>query len=83
MLQGEHSAVLSTFIKLHFPIKTFVLYIFKQLLKTGFTVLLTLFVPMELSVKFDTVESGLSIVYIEGSQVTILKKKIYISFSDV
>ena len=27
MLQGEHSAILSTFIKLPFSIKTFVLYI--------------------------------------------------------
>ena len=40
MLQGEHSAILSTFIKLPFAIKTFVLSIFEWLLKTGFTVLL-------------------------------------------
>ena len=39
MLQGEHSAILSTFIKLPFSIKTFVLSIFKWLLKTGFTVI--------------------------------------------
>ena len=38
MLQGEHSAILLTFIKLPFAIKTFVLYIFKWLFKTGFTV---------------------------------------------
>ena len=38
MLQGEHSAILLTFIKLPFSIKTFVLSIFKWLLKTGFTV---------------------------------------------
>ena len=38
MLQGEHSAILSTFIKLPFSIKTFVLSIFEWLLKTGFTV---------------------------------------------
>ena len=38
MLHGEHSALLSTFIKLPFSIKTFVLSIFKWLLKTGFTV---------------------------------------------
>ena len=38
MLQGEHSAILSTFIKLLFSIKTFVLSIFKWPLKTGFTV---------------------------------------------
>ena len=38
MLQGEHSAMLSTFIKLPFSIKTFVLYILEWTLKTGFTV---------------------------------------------
>ena len=38
MLQGEHSAILSTFIKLPFSIKTFVLSIFKWPLETGFTV---------------------------------------------
>ena len=37
-LAGEHSAILSTFIKLPFSIKTFVLSIFKWPLKTGFTV---------------------------------------------
>ena len=39
MLQGEHSAILSTFIKLQFVIKTFVLSTFEWPLKTGFTVL--------------------------------------------
>ena len=37
MLQGEHSAILSTFIKLPFAIKTFVLSIFEWPFKTGFT----------------------------------------------
>ena len=37
MLQGEHSAILLTFIKLPFAIKIFVLSIFEWLLKTGFT----------------------------------------------
>ena len=37
MLQEEHSAILSTFIKLSFVIKIFVLSIFEWLLKTGFT----------------------------------------------
>ena len=41
MLQGEHSALLSTLIKLPFSIKTFVLSIFKWQLKTGFTVIHT------------------------------------------
>ena len=38
MLQGEHSAILSTFIKLPFVIKTFVLSIFEWPLQTGFMV---------------------------------------------
>ena len=42
MLQGEHSAILSTFIKLPFVIKIFVLSIFEWPLKTGFTVFLSL-----------------------------------------
>ena len=41
MLQGEHSAILSTCIKLPFVIKIFVLSLFEWLLKTGFTVLTT------------------------------------------
>ena len=39
MLHGEHSAILSPFIKLPFAIKIFVLSIFEWLLKTGFTVI--------------------------------------------
>ena len=38
MLQGEHFAILLTFIKLPFVFKIFVLSIFEWLLKTGFTV---------------------------------------------
>ena len=38
MLKGEHSAILSTFIKLPFVINIFVLYIFEWQLKTGFNV---------------------------------------------
>ena len=44
MLQGEHSAILPTFIKLPFVMKIFVLSFFQWLLKTGFTVLTTYFV---------------------------------------
>ena len=39
MLQGEHSAILSTFIKIPFVIKFFVLSIFEWLFYTGFTVI--------------------------------------------
>ena len=38
MLQGEHSAIFSTFIKVPFVINIFVLSIFEWPLKTGFTV---------------------------------------------
>ena len=38
MLRGEHSAILSTCIKVPFSIKTLILSIFKWPLKTGFTV---------------------------------------------
>ena len=38
MLQKEHSAILSTFIKLPFVIKIFVLSIFEWPFRTGFTV---------------------------------------------
>ena len=38
MLQGEHSAILLTFIKLPFVIKTFVLSIFEWPFYTGFNV---------------------------------------------
>ena len=38
MLQGEHSVILSTFIKLPVAIKIFVLSIFEWPLKTDFTV---------------------------------------------
>ena len=41
MLQGKHSAILSTFIKLPFDIKIFVLSFFEWPLKTGFTVVLS------------------------------------------
>ena len=38
MLQGEHSAILSTFIKLPFVVKNFVLSIFEWPFYKGFTV---------------------------------------------
>ena len=48
MLQREHSAILSTFIKLLFVIKIFVLSIFEWPLKTGFTVSSTLIIQYRL-----------------------------------
>ena len=43
MLQGEHSAILSTFIKLPLVIQSFVLSNFKWPFYTGFTVLFVTF----------------------------------------
>ena len=43
---------------------------------------LTFLTSMEFSIKFDTVESGWSIIYIEGSHVIISKKKCISFFED-
>ena len=51
MLQGEHSAILLTFIKLLFVIKIFVLSIFEWLFFTCFTVLVS--VILEKSQEFQ------------------------------
>ena len=55
MLQGEHSAILSTFIKLPFVIKIFVLWIFECPFYTGFTVWenLTVLLKMPCKTGFD------------------------------
>ena len=39
---------------------------------------LTLFIPMVLSIKLHTVKSGLSIKYIEGSQIKVLLQNIVV-----
>ena len=57
MLQGEHSAILLTFIKLPFVIKIFVLSIFEWLFYTGFTHALHRFY-CTLSWKFLSVSSS-------------------------
>ena len=48
MLQGEHFAILSTFIKLPLSINTLILSIFKWPLKTGFTVYLNTYCTCKL-----------------------------------
>ena len=53
MLQGEHSATLSTFIKLPFAIKFFAWSIFEWPLKTGFTVYLSLRIVFVLANSVD------------------------------
>ena len=50
MLQVEHSAILSIFIKVPFVVKTFVMSIFECPFYTGFTVLLI--VPVDGAVLF-------------------------------
>ena len=67
MLQGEHSAILLTFIKPPFVIKIFVLSIFEWPLYTGFTVLL-FFCPLDVPVfhklpKDVTTEEGKTIEF--------------------
>ena len=66
MLQGEHSAILSTFIKLPFSIKTFVLSICKLPLKTGFTVFLSLKVVIILENSADPDEMQLYVSFYLG-----------------
>ena len=54
MLQWQHSAILSTFIKLSFVIKIFVLTTFEWPLKTGLTVFLYLeFLPLISDTKLE------------------------------
>ena len=60
MLQWKHSAILSTFIKLPFSIKTFVLSISKWLLKTGFAVCLLVCLSKSLEI-VDRIEIGLNL----------------------
>ena len=62
MLQVEHSAILSTFIKLPFFIKIFVLSIFELPLKTGFTVQVYLFSGAEEVYEEDEFMINLAII---------------------
>ena len=55
MLQGDHSALRSTFIKLPIVIKIFVLSIFEWPLKTGFTVLILLVGDWDTASSFRTI----------------------------
>ena len=58
MFQGKHSAILSTFNKLPFVIKTFVLSIFKWPFYTGFTVCKNLlsFRPFSTDQRINTID---------------------------
>ena len=60
MLQGEHSAILSTFIKLPFVIKIFVVSIFDWPFYTGFTVVTWLFLSQNIC-ELDSLQENLSL----------------------
>ena len=68
MLQGEHSAILLTFIKLPFVFKTFVLSIFEWLLKTGFS----LFQPTHMA-DFSQVQAIQTVSLDDGKGVLQLR----------
>ena len=77
MLQGEHSAILSTFIKLPFVIKIFVLSIFEWPLKTGFTVSVpALLMLLKQTVWFNPFKITISIEGKGGNLQSIKKQKI-------
>ena len=59
MLQWEHSAILSTFIKLPFVIKIFVLSIFEWPFYTGLTVL---FNPVIILIRYGSSNETITIV---------------------
>ena len=61
----KHSAILLTFIKLPFSIKTFVLSIFKWPLKTGFTVHLNFHLCLEENTFTHTIVDLTVILYPE------------------
>ena len=79
MLQGEHSAILSTFIKLSFVIKIFVLSIFEWPLKTGFTVcVVILYMHAQLSsghrsVNFDHIPTS----YVQAAKAQATRLSIH------
>ena len=58
MLQREHSAILSTFIKLSFVFKTFVLSMFEWPFYTGFTVIIKVKGHPIISLCFHKLESA-------------------------
>ena len=62
MFQGEHSAILLTFIKLPFVFKIFVLSIFEWPLKTGFIVLIP-YAQVPLINTYADVTSGLGLIF--------------------
>ena len=73
MLQGEHSAIFSTFIKLPFVIKIFVLSIFEWPLKTGFTVVKLDQCVYEFSLNLSFQKFNLTSNYL-GTKTVVVKR---------
>ena len=69
MLQGEHSAILSTFIKLPFVFKTYVLSILEWPFYTGFTV--------HLYFEYETSEAYISPYISAGLSKPLLLDNVY------
>ena len=80
MLQWEHSAILTTFIKLQFVIKIFVLSIFEWLLKTVFTVNIR---PPDKSVLESYFLYYSSKTYVVGIQKNRLNETVLLSTQNV
>ena len=76
MLQGEHSEMLSSFIKLPFVFKTFVLFIFEWPLKTGFTVSQIYLLKLKLIVSYRT-----EYVFIKDSGVKKINQMFFVACS--
>ena len=64
MLQGEHSAILSNFIKVPYVINTFVLFIFEWSLKTGFTVLIITSLFFISGLQYNTHEPRIRLLFL-------------------
>ena len=73
MLQGEHSAIHLTFIKLPFAIKIFVLSIFEWPFYTGFTVLFKAAYSVTMNIFRKFLFSYKSFVKVELSYVFTIK----------
>ena len=77
MFQGEHSAILSTFIKLPFSIKTFVSYISEWPLKTGLTCLKYIILLVHISTCICIIWNSIT----EGNKsIYLMKLTLYLCF---
>ena len=77
MLQGEHSAILLTFIELPSVIKVFVLSIFEWPLKTGFTVFDKTLQIISLHMEEPMAIKNISILFLQIKQGGMVPKELY------